>query len=609
MICYNCGTKLQPDESTCPACGKKQAIPESLLLGGKKGDRSSIVGLYNYSYASVYETVETYFSEEDEIQGMIQEIYIEAFRRIHEVPNAGEFRAFLSRIAQGKLANRTPLEKEASPGWLIIPETQTLRRILSGVSDYMQEQAHRTAEQALLNQYRTEAGQDNMDESDSTSAAWDAAASEMDDSPAALNATASEVDDSSTGQDARALGADSMKDTRSDALWQERIAGEFSAGGKENPSIDGNSSDFNEESMEEALRQVASSANRDWGSLGFDQSLQENEPEEPVRDSHIPLVLGIVLAVAAAAIVIILLIGAFRDNGSSESERSNNTASESQQQEDSESEVADTEIPTETESSAIVAGETETAAGTEDMTEEATETEASETEVDPSGNILMSDDVPLDETDAAVFGNEDLLRSEVGSVTFLDTMADMPEDAWDVSANGDGLVMAWAVYDDVNDLYDLYVAGEGGIYASEDSAYMFASYVSATSIAFNGCFYTQDAKDMSGMFYECASLESLDLSGFDTSAVTSMSYMFYDCVSLADVDVSSFDTSAVTAMSYMFTACESLAELSLSGFDFANVTDMEYMLAGCSSLEALDIDTMSVVNANTEGMYEGTSFE
>ena len=47
---------------------------------------------------------------------------------------------------------------------------------------------------------------------------------------------------------------------------------------------------------------------------------------------------------------------------------------------------------------------------------------------------------------------------------------------------------------------------------------------------------------MSYMFYECTSLESLDLSNFDTSSVTNMAFMFYRCSSLKSLDLSKFAT-------------------------------------------------------------------
>ena len=42
-------------------------------------------------------------------------------------------------------------------------------------------------------------------------------------------------------------------------------------------------------------------------------------------------------------------------------------------------------------------------------------------------------------------------------------------------------------------------------------------------------------RDMSSMFAYCSGLTSLDLSGFDTSAVTSMGYMFSNCSSLTSL--------------------------------------------------------------------------
>ncbi|WP_434006555.1 BspA family leucine-rich repeat surface protein [Listeria monocytogenes] len=55
-----------------------------------------------------------------------------------------------------------------------------------------------------------------------------------------------------------------------------------------------------------------------------------------------------------------------------------------------------------------------------------------------------------------------------------------------------------------------------------------------------------------GMFKNCSNLMEVDLSGLDTSAVTTMWDMFNSCRALEELDVSHFDTSSVTNMSYMF---------------------------------------------------------
>lgn len=103
-------------------------------------------------------------------------------------------------------------------------------------------------------------------------------------------------------------------------------------------------------------------------------------------------------------------------------------------------------------------------------------------------------------------------------------------------------------------------------------------------------------KSMYYMFENCNSLTRLDLSGFDTSAVTSMSSMFESCRSLTNFDPSGFDTSAVTRMSSMFNGCNSLTSLDLSGFDMSAVTNTLGMFASCTSLRLITIsDKMSNV--------------
>ena len=59
------------------------------------------------------------------------------------------------------------------------------------------------------------------------------------------------------------------------------------------------------------------------------------------------------------------------------------------------------------------------------------------------------------------------------------------------------------------------------------------------------------------MFYGCSSLNSINLSSFNTSKVTNMSFIFLDC-SLNSINLSSFIISNVTNISGMFYNCFSL---------------------------------------------------
>ena len=57
------------------------------------------------------------------------------------------------------------------------------------------------------------------------------------------------------------------------------------------------------------------------------------------------------------------------------------------------------------------------------------------------------------------------------------------------------------------------------------------------------------------MFDECTDLESLDLSGWDTSNVTDMYMMFSNCSSLRTLHLSDWNTSKVKDMTKMFYQC------------------------------------------------------
>ncbi|EAF8287298.1 BspA family leucine-rich repeat surface protein [Listeria monocytogenes] len=110
---------------------------------------------------------------------------------------------------------------------------------------------------------------------------------------------------------------------------------------------------------------------------------------------------------------------------------------------------------------------------------------------------------------------------------------------------------------------------------------------------------TSAVTTMWDMFNSCRALEELDVSNFDTSSVTDMYRVFNGCEKLKKLDVSNFDTSSATAMVQMFRNCSALEKLDVSNFNTSLVTDMRAMFAGCTSLEALDVsnfDTSSVTN-------------
>lgn len=203
-----------------------------------------------------------------------------------------------------------------------------------------------------------------------------------------------------------------------------------------------------------------------------------------------------------------------------------------------------------------------------------------------------------------VYGST-ISRECIDSIKFLNSLADAPEDAWDVSEAEDGSVLAW-VTPTSEYRYDLFIAGEGGVWAPEDCTYLFAEYRWMESLDFNNAFFVENCKTMRGMFFHDQSIKALDFSGWDTSTVKDMSEMFNFCSNIEKLDLSQFDTSSVTNMHDMFMRCESIKKLDLRSFDTSSVTDMSGMFFQSWYLENLDLsnfDTSRVVDIG--GMFFG----
>ncbi|TYV75453.1 BspA family leucine-rich repeat surface protein, partial [Listeria monocytogenes] len=119
-------------------------------------------------------------------------------------------------------------------------------------------------------------------------------------------------------------------------------------------------------------------------------------------------------------------------------------------------------------------------------------------------------------------------------------------------------------------------------------------------------FDTSSVTNMSYMFYDNRNLEVLDVSNLDTSSVTNMYAMFENCTSLEELDVSNFDTSSVTNMAAMFSDNEKLEKLDLSTFDTSSVTNMGTMFKNCTALKSLFLDNFTHAASSTD-MFTGTT--
>lgn len=99
-------------------------------------------------------------------------------------------------------------------------------------------------------------------------------------------------------------------------------------------------------------------------------------------------------------------------------------------------------------------------------------------------------------------------------------------------------------------------------------------------------FNTSNVRDMANMFNNCYKLEKINLSGLDTHRVEDMSFMFENCIALKRLDISSFDTSRVKKAMFMFNRCIALEELNMSKFNLS-INSMGNMFVNCYKLKII----------------------
>lgn len=168
-----------------------------------------------------------------------------------------------------------------------------------------------------------------------------------------------------------------------------------------------------------------------------------------------------------------------------------------------------------------------------------------------------------------------------------------------------------------------------------DCGTWFWSFEALTTIEHLDYLNTSDVDDMRLMFSSCTSLETLDLSSFNTEKVTNMVTMFENskhlrslklpkgfigssvtnlnatfrgCESLTELDLSGSNSENVKDMKEMFYGCKALSKLVLTDFKTEQVTTMESMFCFCSTLETLDVSSFNTENVTTMlGMFNNCS--
>ena len=242
---------------------------------------------------------------------------------------------------------------------------------------------------------------------------------------------------------------------------------------------------------------------------------------------------------------------------------------------------------------------------------------------------VMQNETTTPSSSTSTFLNTEVLRNQIESITIEKTNV-VPNDAKyskDISSKQDGSVMLWYTDKDNNSLYEISIGSENGsVEANTNGSGMFAYLDNVSSLDLSGL-DTSNMTSMTHMFYNssklvnidlsefktskllyfnnmfngCSSLVNLDLSSFDTSKISNFSNLYKDCTSLKKINLSSFDTHSATIFAFTFMNCQSLENLNLSNFNTSKVTTMSGMFYNCSSLTSLDLSNFNTTNVTSMG--------
>ena len=242
---------------------------------------------------------------------------------------------------------------------------------------------------------------------------------------------------------------------------------------------------------------------------------------------------------------------------------------------------------------------------------------------------VIQNETTTPSSSSSTFLNTEVLRNQIESITIEKTNV-VPSDAKyskDISSKQDGSVMLWYTDKDNNSLYEISIGSENGsVEANTNGNGMFAYLDNVSSLDLSGL-DTSNMTSMTHMFYNssklvnidlsefktskllyfnnmfngCSSLVNLDLSSFDTSKISNFSNLFKDCTSLKKINLSSFDTHSATIFAFTFMNCQSLENLNLSNFNTSKVTTMSGMFYNCSSLTSLDLSNFNTINVTSMG--------
>lgn len=155
------------------------------------------------------------------------------------------------------------------------------------------------------------------------------------------------------------------------------------------------------------------------------------------------------------------------------------------------------------------------------------------------------------------------------------------------------------------------VIAQGVGLAKPTAAYLFSGCTKLAQADVSGL-NTTGVTSFRGMFSGCAGLKSLDLTGMDTSCVVSMAGMFHNCAKLAELTgYEDWNTGALESLYMTFSGTSALKTVDLSRWDLSKLKNSGWCFQSCGASKILLPDHLKVISAgffNHASNYAGTSF-
>ncbi len=180
-------------------------------------------------------------------------------------------------------------------------------------------------------------------------------------------------------------------------------------------------------------------------------------------------------------------------------------------------------------------------------------------------------------------------RTKILSVSFKkeNTIPSNAVTSWDLSFNQDGTIKGYLTEASEENMYDLTIISNGYINLPTNASSLFKGLTNVKSYDFENA-RTDLVIRMAYMFAGNSSLEVLNLSSFDTKELSDIGFMFSGCSSLRTINLDNWSPKLYDFVS-VFYNCSSLEELDLHNFDVTKAKNFSGAFYNNSNLRTLNL--------------------